>query len=178
MQMIEENYFKLDDKVEDYLPEVKFVELVRDGNNVISSSIRRDFYSETDLNERLVMWSNRIDDLRIPWFIDQKYKKLFRKWNHQTRVAHIWRIQTQCGLDFASKNKNILRFKLEQFAKSPNDFTKEVEKFLRRKRTEITNKNIKSVKTFKQRVYPDNTPDVLSPEKEKFISLRKKLGYL
>jgi hypothetical protein len=124
------------------------------------------------------MWSNRIDNLRIPWFIDQKNRKLFGKWNHQTRVAHIWRIQTQYGLDFASKNKNILHYKLEQFAKSPKDFTKEVEKFLGRKRTIITNNNIKSVESFKQRDYSDNTPDVLSPEKEKFISLRKKLGYL
>ena len=116
--------------------------------------------------------------LRVPWFIDQKNRDVFSKWNHQTRVSHIWRVQTDYGLDFASKSNNILRYKLEDFGKNPENFVKKAEKFLDRKRTKITDKNIRSVETFEQRQYSDNTSVVSSPEKEKFIALRKKLGYL
>lgn len=158
---------------------VKFVDLVRDGNDVVSSSIRRDFYSIEDLNERLVIWSNMINNLRVPWFIENKNRENFSKWNHETRVAHIWRIQTECGLDFASEHEDkILQYKLEDFSKDPEIFVKKVEKFLNRKRTKITDKNVKSVEKFKQRKYADNTEKIASPEKEKFIDLRKKLGYL
>jgi hypothetical protein len=166
------------DLLAELFPSIKFIELFRDGNGVISSSIRRDFYSISDLNERLVMWSYMTNKLRVPWFIDEKNRDIFSKWNHQTRVAHIWRVQTEYGLKFASKSKNILRYNLDDFGKKPEDFVKKAEKFLDRKRTDITNKNIRSVETFKQRKYSDNTSDVASPEKEKFIELRKKLGFI
>lgn len=164
--------------LEEIFPGVKFIELIRDGNDIVSSSIRNDFYSAEDLNERLANWSYLVNDLRVPWFVEEKYKKIFTKWNYPTRVAYIWRVETEHGLKFLQKKKsNLFQFKLEEFTKDPQLVVKKMEDFVGRKRTDITNKHIDSVGSFKQREYPDNTPDIESPEKEKFISLREKLGY-
>ena len=160
-------------------PNIKLIHLIRDGNDNISSSIRRDFYTIEYLNKRDIDWSNEINSLKIPWFINKKDRELFSKWNQYTRSAHIWRVLTEMGMEFTNKNKkNVLEFKFEDFVKEPIPFIDRIEKFVGKKRTDITIKHIESIKTYKQRVYQDNTSNIESPEKEKYIELRKKLKYL
>jgi hypothetical protein len=159
-------------------PGVKFIDIVRDGNDIVSSSIRRDFYSTSDLNERIVSWSYMTNNFKVPWFIDKKNRKLFTEWNYPTRVAHIWRVLTEKGLYFARKNKDdVLQFKLEDFIENPDLYVEKIERFVGLNKTDITKMHIDSVRGHKPREYPDNISGIESPEKEKFIELRKKLGY-
>jgi hypothetical protein len=156
---------------------IKFVHCIRDGNNIVSSSIRRDFFTEDYLNNRNIEWSNEFDKIKIPWFINQRDYSSFLKWNQYTRSAYIWRILTEMGLGYTNKNKNVFEFKFEDFIKNPEPFVGKIEKFVGKKETDITKKHIDSIKSYKQLIYPDNTQNIESPEKEKFINLRKKLRY-
>jgi len=159
-------------------PGVKFIDVIRDGVDVVGSAIRRDFYSEKFLNERNVEWSYLINNLKVPWFVEEEERENFSHWNHYTRSAYIWRILTESGLKFAEDNKkNVLQFKYEDFIKNSEIFTTKIEEFVGKKRTDITMKHIESTKTYEYREYPDPTSNIESPEKEKFIELRKKLGY-
>ena len=114
----------------------------------------------------------------MPWFIEKKYRESFSKWNHHTRVAYIWRTLTEKGLKFASENKKfVMQFKLEDFMENPEIFVDEIERFVGQKSTGLTAKHIDSVKSHKNRVYPDNTQFIEESERKKFIELRQKLGY-
>jgi len=82
------------------------------------------------------------------------------------------------GLNYTKKNKkNVFEFKFEDFIKNPRTFVGKMEKFVGKKQTDITRKHLDSIKSYKQLIYPDNTTNIESPEKEKFVILRKKLGY-
>ena len=167
------------DTIKKIFPNIKLIHLIRDGNDNISSSIRRDFYTTDYLNKRDIDWSNEINSLKIPWFINKKDRQLFSRWNQYTRSAYIWRVLTEMGMEFADKNKkNVFEFKFEEFVKEPIHFTERIERFVGKKRTDITIKHLDSIKTYKQRIYPDNTSNIESPEKEKYIELRRKLHYL
>jgi len=160
-------------------PNIKLIHLIRDGNDNISSSIRRDFYTTDYLNKRDIDWSNKKNSLKIPWFINKKDRQLFSKWNQYTRSAHIWRVLTKMGMDFTDENnKSVLEFKFEDFVKDPTPFIDRIERFVGKRRTDITIKHIDSIKNYKQKIYPDNTSNIESPEKEKYIELRRKLNYL
>lgn len=160
-------------------PGVKFIDVIRDGVDVVGSAIRRDFYSEIFLNERNVEWNYMINNLKVPWFVEENQRYAFSNWNHYTRSAYIWRILTERGLKFAEDNKkNVLQFKYEDFIKNPETFVEKIWKFVGKNRTDITMKHIESTKTYEYRKYPDPTSNIESPEKEKFINLRKKLGYV
>jgi hypothetical protein len=158
---------------------MKLIHCIRDGNDIISSSIRRDFYTQDYLNKRNIDWSNEIDSLKIPWFINKKDIQFFSKWNQYTRAAHIWRVLTETGLKFKDENKNnVFQFKFEDFIKNPETFIDRIERFTGKKRTDITMQHLDSIKTYKQLEYPDNIPNIESPEREKYIEFRKKLKYL
>jgi len=158
--------------------DIKFVHCIRDGNNIVSSSIRKDFFTQDFLNKRYIDWSNEINSIKIPWFINKKDYSFFLKWNQYTLSAYIWRILTEMGLNYTKNNrKNVFEFKFEDFIKKPMKFAGEMEKFVGKKQTNITRKHLDSIKSYKQLIYPDNTPKIESPEKEKFVNLRKKLGY-
>lgn len=157
---------------------VRFIDVIRDGNDIISSSIRRGFYSDNDLNGRIINWSYNHNKIKIPCFIEDKDMDLFSNWNHHTRVAYIWRILTEKGLQFAYENKqDVIQFKFEDFIQNTEKFVEETENFIGKKRTDITMKHIDSIKSFKQKQYPDNITNIESPERERYMELREKLGY-
>ncbi len=158
--------------------DIKFIHCIRDGNSIVSSSIRRDFFTQDYLNKRSVDWSNEISSIKIPWFINKKDYQYFSKWTQYTRAAYIWRILTEMGLNFADENKKyVFQFKFEDFINNPEPFVGKIEKFVGKKRSDITIQHIESIKSYKQLIYPDNTPNIEPPEREKFVNLRKKLKY-
>ncbi len=162
----------------DLFPGIRFIHIIRDGNDVISSSIRKDFYSRDDLNKRNVdCWTDgEINNLKIPWYI--KEKENFSRWNHHTRCAHIWRILNEAGIEFAEKNENrVMQVKLEDITVNPEGFVECAERFLERKRTDITERHLKSMQSYNQINYPDNTSLIEGPEKERYMGFRAELGY-
>ena len=166
------------DLVRDIFKGVKIIDIVRNGNDVVSSSMRRDMFSDMDLNERNVDWSFPTGGLKVPWFIDEKDRVPFKDWNYQTRVAHMWNVLTEASINFSKDNKDVFHLKYDDFIKNPISYLEKIESFLGRRRTSITDKHIESIKTYNYRDYPDISPDLSSPVKEKYINLQKKLGYM
>jgi hypothetical protein len=166
------------DLVCDIFKDVKIIDIVRNGNDVVSSSMRRDMFSDIDLNERNVDWSFPTDGLKVPWFIDEKDRVPFKDWNYQTRVAHMWNVLTEASIIFSENNKNVFQLKYDDFIRNPISYLEKIESFLGRRRTSITDKHVESIKTYSYRDYPDISSDLSSPVKEKYIDLQKKLGYM
>jgi len=166
------------DLIKDLFKGLKVVDIIRDGNDVVSSSIRRDMFSDDDLNYRNIDWSYPTKGLKVPWFVDEKNRIAFQKWNYHTRVALMWNVLTELSLKFAEKNKSdVFQFKYDDFIKNPKKYLADIEIFLGRKKTDITTKHIESIKSYTYRDYPDISPKLASPVKEKYIALQKKLGY-
>ena len=135
-------------------------------------------YSEDYFNKRSVdCWSGReINGINIPWFIEETEN--FSKWNQYTRCAHIWRILNEMGLKFAGDNADkVMQSRLEDVTTNPEKFVDSAERFLERKKTDITKKNLESIKTYQQMEYPNNTLHIEGSEKERYIKFMETLGY-
>jgi hypothetical protein len=159
-------------------PKMKVIHVIRDGNDCVSSSIRREFYSQDYFNRRNIEWGANYKSLKIPWYVRTEDKDLFLKWNQYTRAAYLWRFFTEIGMDYTKKNRSdTLEFRFEDFRSKPYEFTEKIEKFVGKKRSDISVKHIDSIKTHKQLVYDDVTSNVETPEREKYENLRAKLGY-
>jgi len=156
---------------------VKIIELVRNGNDLIGSSLRRGWYTDDYLNHSQEEWI-RPGKVKIPWHIDRKHEKSFSGWNPPTRVAHLWRTMTEAGFRYHQKRSNYLRIKYEDLLREPEEITKRCEDFLGLKRTDITVKNIKDIQQHSVRRYDNVIDQIDKEEAAPFIKMMKKLNYL
>ncbi|MEF8847729.1 MAG: sulfotransferase [Candidatus Thermoplasmatota archaeon] len=159
-------------------PKIKFIHMVRNGNDVISSSMKRGFYTREYLNNRNVdCWSIKEGkkSIMIPWYVKDKN---FPDWNHQTRCAHIWRVLNEEYLDYKKENSDsVLNVKLEKMIENPEFILNSIENKMEKKRTDITINHLKSIRNFTSPDYPDNTKYIINQEVDKYKETSRKLGY-
>lgn len=156
---------------------LKIIELVRNGNDLIGSSLRRGWYTDDYLNHSQEEWTWG-DKIKIPWHIHRGYEKKFHKWNSPTRVAHLWRTLIEAGFRYQQKRSNYLRIKYEDLLREPEKITKLCEGFLGLKRTEVTLKNIKAIQEHSVRRYDNIMAQIDREEAAPFKKMMKKLDYL
>jgi hypothetical protein len=160
----------------------KFIHIIRNGNEVVLSALKRGWYTNVFMNRAIVEWAKKRkgrENCNIPWYLDKESKKYFPRWNVITRAATVWRNLTEQGMSFYAKEpESCLQFKYEDFIRSPDTFLKQFERTFGLKPTKITQQHIASIRTHKPSHYPSVYKDVAEPEYSKFMSLMEKLGYI
>jgi len=82
-------------------------------------------------------------------------------------------------MDFCAENlESSIQLKYEDFVRSPMPFVTQFEQAFGLKSTEITRRHLNSIKSRKPNQYPSIQKDVEKPERDKFMSLMERLGYL
>ncbi len=143
-------------------PGVKFIEIIRNGNDVICSAMRRGWYG----NDFVVLdWA---EDGAI-WYIDSESKKHWQKWNPETRAACIWR--------WCCENIKGIVLRYEDLLDDPEKYILFLESWFLLKRTKITEKHIKAVEEYKSKQYNSILHKIQEPGKSKYIRLMNELGY-
>ena len=155
---------------------MKVVNIVRNGNDVISSSIKRGWYTDEWLNYHMVEWM-RPGRVRVPWFIPAEDADKFCAWNSETRVAYIWRIFTAATSYYKNKS-NYLELRYEDLIENPERITKVCEEFMGEQRTEVTFKNIEAVKGHTVTQHPDQSDKIEMEERILFKKIMEELNYL
>lgn len=163
------------------LPAPKFVHIIRNGNDVVSSTMRRGWYTDAYMNASIVDWVEKRSDAQgcnVPWYIDEESKSLFPGWNHTTRAACVWRCLTESGMAFHARNaQDSLQFTYEELVASPERYVDLFASTFGLEATEITAKHITSIRQHTKKNYVAVQNDIQAPERSKFLSLMEKLNY-
>lgn len=149
---------------------IKWVNIIRSGFDVVNSAIERKWYTDEYCNNNMVDWLIE-NPVLTPEFIDEQSQNLWPKYNQETRAACVWRCLTE---------KPIEGFELsyENFCEEPNLFVDVLTEFCGLQKTKLTEQHINSVKKHKKieknlfelrNIYP--------MERTKFINCLCALGY-
>lgn len=161
---------------------VRFIHIIRNGCDVISSQIKRGWHTDEYYDRRLlkggVWWAYRFGkDKGVPWFISAKYREAFCAWNQATRIAHIWRTMVRTGMEYGRKNPRYLQIQYENLVSDPHGLTRKCERFLGLRRSEVTVKNIEQIKNYTLTKH-QSVAEAIDPEENVLFSkLMKELHY-
>jgi hypothetical protein len=159
----------------------KFVHIIRNGNDVVLSAVKRGWYTDAYMNTAIVDWVEKRGDeqsCNVPWYLDAESKEHFPRWSQVTRAASVWRSLTESGMAFCVANpETCIQLKYEDFVRSPTLFVAQFERAFGLESTEITKRHLDSIKSHKPSQYPSVYEDIEEPERDKFMSLMEELGY-
>lgn len=163
-------------------PGAGFMHIIRNGRDVVSSSVARGWFSDRYMRSSIVEWLEppvSVRGIGVPWYLDDESKKHFPGWDPVTRAACVWRVLTEAGMDFCRERKNIsMEFRYEDFVKDPQGFTSRIEKKFGTKRTAVTERHLRSIREHSRKGYADIVDKIKKPEREKFVRLMDKMSYL
>lgn len=155
---------------------MKVIHIIRNGNAVISSSLKRGWYSDEYLNCHMTQLM-RQGKLKVPWFVRVEDIEKFCRWNRETRVAYIWRTLGKMAMDYGSENNNYLELKYEDLIKDPQRVATLCEQFLGLQKTDLTMKHIIAIQNHVVSQHTDQSGDIAEEERPLFEEFMKELNY-
>lgn len=150
--------------------DIKWINILRNGFDVINSALERNWYTDEYCNNNLIDWV-WAKDVNVPAFVDDQSKKMWGQYNQVTRCAAVWRCLTE---------KEIDGFELlyENFCEEPNLFIDTLIDYCGLTKTPLTDEHIKSVKSHKKiETNRFELKDIHPAERDKFIKCLCDLGY-
>lgn len=168
-------------QMKDEFPGCKYIHIVRNGNHVIQSAMRPQWYSDFYCHYSIVDWVEQRQNgkggwFNIPWFIDAESRDQWRKMDLITRNACAWRSATEVGLIDDDPNFRVVKY--EDLCADPWHYDREFRKWLGLKATKLSRSHVEGLNKHKPRRYRDVTKEISKRERKKFVALQERLGYL
>lgn len=146
-------------------PGAKVVHIYRDGNDVITSMIKRGWYTDEYMETGFL--DHTIN--KAPLFLNAQSMRNWQEYNQITRCACVWRCSVQAGLE----EKDVVQLRYEDLAGT--DFNLLADR-MGLGITDLTRKHIKSIKEPTR--YDSITGEIQQPERGRFMTLMGRLGYV
>lgn len=151
-------------ELEKVFPGITFINMYRNGLNVIASNVERGWFTED------YQPIDPIDNVGRPWYIPLGQSEDWEKWNPATKSACNWRILSEIEMPNSVK--------YEDFCKSPFKYIDGWSVEYGLSVTDLTTIHLQKVKEWK----PGPTSkvkitDIMQPERDRFIEAMKKLEY-
>ena len=143
----------------------RVINIIRNGNEVINSSMAHGWFTD---DYQSIDW---VTDLGVPWFISEDDRKEWPAWNPSTRAACVWRSCILTGED------SVIEIRYENLLEQPTDYVMQFNKEFALTDTELTDKHIADIKSHKPKEYPSVLEHIQEPERAKYMSLMEELGY-
>lgn len=168
------------DLAEGLFPEPKYIQITRNGFDVIASASKRGWYSDDFLNRNFLDWMEKGSGSNLmPWYVDDVSREHFPRWTQTTRAASVWRRLTEIGLDYVASHPDRSRnLSYEMLATDPEETTADLGSWLGLTSTEITKRHLRAVE---QHSFHENNiliSDIEEPEQAPFANLMKRLEYM
>lgn len=137
-----------------FFPNPLILHIVRNGNNVVSSMVKKGWWTDDFLKGHIEWMSEN-----APWYI--KELDLWQNYSQYTRAACVWRTLVDL-LQPNIKYEDLANMPLNINGLSP---------------TELTQKHIRSLSDHKKTEHPNIINEIQQPERDKFIASMERLGY-
>jgi hypothetical protein len=159
--------------IKETFPGCEVLNIIRDGFEVIGSSIERGWYTDDYMNSAIIDYVEEFNGVNVPFYISEEDRELWPGYNQATRCALIWRVLIEYGFEHGATN-----IFYEQFCENPWPVINNIESKYKVKATDITNSHIESIVSWKPEKNPVVTEkDIMEPERSRFLSLMYELGY-
>lgn len=169
------DYNMLFDNGMEVFPGVKYINMIRNGLNVVASTQKHRWYSDVDLEHFLMEWTEDMG-VNVPWYLDEETKKHWAKWSPVTRSASIWRWCAEHGT-VGDKYPGI-DIRYEDLCKDPIKVIDFMKDWLDLEPTGITYEVAQAISEHELSEYDSILDQIEQPEKDKFVREMEKLGYL
>jgi len=147
-------------------PNVHFVNIVRNGNDTIQSSLARGWYSD----EFMKLFPDYVVDGKIPLIVEeQEDRDNWDEYNQATRCAVVWRTSIEHFRGWLIKYEKLLKEPEVTFMRVSNKYELTG--------SNLTSKYIDEIRNHKVSQYEDITDQIQEPEKSKYMELMQRLGY-
>ena len=163
-----------------HLRGVKYIHIIRDGRQVIRSSMERGWYTDDFCNNDIVEQTYWDELVRVPHFIeDPNDRWKWPSWNPVTRIACSWRHLITQAIRYKKKNnETCFQFRYEDFIQDPEKYANYIAKKFNLTITTITARHIGDIISHSAiEKQPIDIKFIEEPEREKFLKLNQKLGY-
>ena len=170
--IIKTNEFQpLLDRVEDVFPKAKILHIIRNGNDVVNSSLSRGWYTDLYLHT-IQDWAQESRGVSVPWYLNIQDKAEFARSDQVTRCSIVWRSLSGYST-YDTEGVKVVRY--EDILSKPLDVVSELGDFLGRRKTDLTMQHVKALKPRKQ--YADITDKIALQERRRFTAAMQRLGY-
>lgn len=159
---------------------VKVINITRNGNDVVTSSVSRGWYTDDYMVEKIVDWTigRGESGCSAPWYLDDVMQGEFIRWNSETRAAAVWRNLTERAMaTIAERRHEVMDIRYEDLVSDPSGTIDKVGCFIGAAPTRLTRKHIEAVEGFETRRYPVVIDKIQEPERDRYRELMYKLGY-
>jgi len=151
-------------------PDVRFIHIIRSGNDVVQSAIRREWYTDDWIKTEMIELA---DDQNAPWYLDEESRKRWPDWNPATRAACAWRCCVEKGK--FDENDRGYTINYEDFVAQPIPYIEIFKIWLGLQITDITKGHLKGM--HEPRKYPSILNEIREPERARYEKLMGELGY-
>lgn len=156
---------------------LKVIHIIRNGNAMISSSIRRGWFSDDYLNRAWPAWVLTTGAANVPWFIPAEDADRFARWNAETRMAYLWRFLTECGMAYGRGREDYLEIRYEELMTDPEEVVRRCETFIGTRRTPLTGRHLQAVRAHEATPHAEQRQAIEASELAQFDRLMRLLGY-
>ncbi len=159
-------------------PGCRFINVIRNGLDVVKSSIERGWYTDDWCNDAMVeQCTPKTDEYTAtPMFSADGTVSGWNDMDQATRSANAWRVLTEAGIKH--KTDADIEFSYEGFCEDAAPMTWMIANRLGLKQTDLTKQHVESVKTHVPVPVPDLDVNMIQePERSKFMRLMGVLGY-
>jgi len=164
------------------LPESKFIIIMRDGRDVVSSIIKKGWLGDDGLEENY--WPYKvINGNNIPHLVEDAMAERWVTMNEATRACYLWRRDAEFALQAKTfgLGSRLHVMSYEALRTDPGKVMNEIAQFLSTKPTDLTRLGNMSVRPVVSRPEPRDTSDcfkkVDADELRKFHDLNAEWGY-
>lgn len=164
------------------LPESKFLIIMRDGRDVVKSTLEKQWLSDEGLKDNYWPYK-RVDGIMAPHLVEDSRVSDWATMNEATRACYLWRRDAEFALQVRDSGlgNRLHIISYEDLRRNPGAIMDEIAEFLSTKVTDLTKLGILSVRPMADKNDTEKSHDFLSQvevnELKKFNELNAAWGY-
>ncbi|MBI2889490.1 MAG: sulfotransferase [Nitrospirae bacterium] len=162
-----------------WFPRLKVIHLIRDGRDVVASGLRRAWYSDTYYREWVTTWFRRGSESpdACPFFVEERYRSDWSRWNPATRAAYNWCRMVQAGLEGAQNEPvRVRRVKYEELVRDVEGVAGRLADWAGLELSGLSRSHMRGLEEYHQ-VTHDHVFDLAPAVRDRFNEFCEDLGY-
>jgi hypothetical protein len=153
-------------------PGCKVIHIIRNGNNVIGSTLNRGWYTDEWLSGSIIDHVARNRNCNIPWYVPARLHDFWLKSDAITRIAFVWAYLVRAG-----ERNNCINVRYEDVLTMPDMVVNRLATVLNLRPTDLTNTHKSAVLGHPERVYHDFSENIAESVRSYYLKTMKMLNY-